>query len=364
MMNQSISPRQRVEAALLGETPDMVPFTAYTELFPRCAVERQLRNDGLCLVQRSPSVYSIESPNVVQEELHYAGPDSFEHIRTTIRTPVGTVSGVRRRVPVGSTSMDRVMNWTTWTEEFPFKGPEDYEPLEFAIRDRRYAPSYEDFVSMGEMMGEDAIMRAQIGYSPLLEIIVRLMGVERFSFEWLERRERVLRLYDALTEDRRKVYPLIARSPALITNYGGNVSPEVVGLERFERYVLPHYNEAAEVLHERGKLIGVHFDANVRLLAPGIARSKLDYIEAYTPAPASDLSLAEARAAWPGKVLWINFPSQLFLQSMAVVEETTRQYLRDTAPGDRFLISITEDMPSQRYQEGLLTIMRTLHAGL
>ena len=361
-MPQELSPRERVEAALLGAVPDMVPFTAYTEMLPRSAVERQLRHHGLCLVQRSPSVYTMDSPNVVQEQVHYQGPDGCGRIRTIIRTPVGTLDAVGKRMPTGTTPLGRVMGSTTWTEEYPFKCQADYEPLEFAIRDRTYSPDYEDFAAMGQMMGDDAIMRAQIGYSPLQEIIYRVMGIERFSIEWRYNRESVLRLYDALTEDRRKVYSIVAQSPALITNYGGNVSPEVVGTHRFDRYVLPHYNEAADVFHEHGKLLGVHFDANVRLLADGIAQSRLDYIEAYTPAPGSDMPLAEARQIWPDKVIWIHFPSQLFLQSDAAIEETTRQFIRDTVPGDRFLIGITEDMPAHRAQDGLLAIMRVLRA--
>jgi hypothetical protein len=361
-MTHPMSPRERVEAALRGERPDRIPFTAYTELLPRCAFERQLRNGGLCLVQRSPAVYRMDSPNVVHERLHHTGTDGVERLTTTVRTPVGTVTSESVRAPVGATPLDRVMNWTTWVKEHPFKGPADYDPLEYAIRDRRYAPNYEDFTAQGELMGEDAILRANIGYSPLQEIIYQLMGLERFAVEWRERRERVLQLYDALTEDRRKIYPIVAQSPALIANYGGNVSPEVVGPQRFERYILPHYDEAAEVLHRHGKLIGVHFDANVRLLAPGIARSKLDYVEAFTPAPGSDMTLAEARAAWPGKVLWIHFPSQVFLEPVPAIEETTRQFLRDTAPGDRFLIGITDDVPSHQMQEGLLAILRVVQS--
>ena len=66
----------------------------------------------------------------------------------------------------------------------------------------------------------------------------------------------------------------MADSPGWTFNYGGNVSPEVVGVKRFEELILPHYDEAAEVLHAKGKLIGCHFDANTKLLAPGIARTQ------------------------------------------------------------------------------------------
>ena len=210
-------------------------------------------------------------------------------------------------------------------------------------------------------MGDDAIMRANIGYEPLQEILYNLMGMETFAIEWAERRDRLLRLYEALVEDRRKVYPIVAESPARIANYGGNVSPEVMGLRRFEQYILPNYEEAAEPLHARGKLLGVHFDANCRLLAPGIARSSIDYVEAFTPAPDTDMTLAEARQAWPDKILWIDFPSSIHLESLDVIADMTRRLLREAAPCDRFLVGITEDVPAHRWRENYETILRILN---
>ena len=355
-----MSPRERVEAALLGGQPDMVPLTHYDTLFPRCAVERQLRNDGLCIVQRRPSVFTVDSPNVSREEVHFAGSDGRARIRTMIRTPAGTLSASRISVPIGDRPVDQVMSWTSWHEEYLFKGPPDYERLEFMIQDRRYSPNYEVFQAQADLMGDDVIMRAQIPYEPLQEIIIEYMGVEQFAVEWAERRERVLHLHEVMVADRRKIYPLVAKSPALIANYGGNVTPEIVGRGRFERLIVPCYNEAAEVMHAHGKLLGVHFDANVRALAPGIANSKLDYIEAFSPAPSSDMSLAEARAAWPDKILWINFPSVVHLEPVAAIEAMAYQLLREAAPGQRFLIGITEDVPADCWKASLQAIMRVL----
>jgi hypothetical protein len=139
-----------------------------------------------------------------------------------------------------------------------------------------------------------------------------------------------------------------------------------MGRERFERYVLPLWNEAAAILHEHGKLIGSHLDGNNRPWADLVAASDLDYVEAFTPAPDTDLTLAEALAAWPDKVLWINFPSSLHLASIESIEAATRETIRAAAPGDRFLLGITEDIPADRWQANMLAIARVIdeEAGL
>ncbi|MGI6209430.1 MAG: uroporphyrinogen decarboxylase family protein [Anaerolineae bacterium] len=345
-----MTPRERIEAALLGERPDVVPFTVYENKLPTSEAERRLRNEGLGIVMRTSAFRPVYS-ECTQEQVTFTGPDGVTYVRTIVKTPVGTL-----------TALDRPVGFTSWHEERLFKSPADYEPLEAMIADRNYVPTYERVARLQALMGGDGFVRVGIGYSPLQEIIYTLMGLEQFSIQWAENRDRVMRLYNLLTEDRRKIYPIVAGSPALAANYGGNVSPEVVGRERFETMILPHYDEASEVLHAQSKLLGVHFDANTGPLAPGIARSKMDYVEAFTPVPTCDMTVREAREAWPNKTLWINFPSSVHLESIQEIEDMTRRILREAAPGDRFLIGITEDVPEDRWQENFAAILRVVNS--
>ncbi|HUT33758.1 MAG TPA: hypothetical protein VNE39_09775 [Planctomycetota bacterium] len=341
------TPRRRVEMVLRQEVPDKTPLTMYQGMVPQCVVERQLRNDGLCIVHRC-GVVNTTRPNVTTESRRYT-EDGKERVRTLIHTPVGDL-----------TSLDQPAGFTSWKLERLFKRPEDYRPLLFLVNDQRHEPAYEAFAEAEAMLGEDFILRAGIGLTPLHEIMIHWMGHEAFAVEWAERRDEVLRLYDAMVEQQRRIYPLVAASPALHANYGGNEVPEVMGKERFERYVVPLYNEAAEVFHRHGKLVGAHLDGNNRLWAKAVAGSGLDYVEAFTPSPDTDMSATDALAAWPGKVLWINFPSSLHLASIEKIEATTRQVLREAAPGNRLIIGITEDIPDGRWQANMLAISRVI----
>lgn len=344
---QGITPRQRVEAVLRHGVPDKTPLTMYQNMIPQCAAERQLRNAGLCIVARS-SVVATHTPNVTRETHHYS-EDGQPRVRTVLHTPAGDL-----------TSLDQPAGFTTWHLERLFKRPEDYKTLLCMVNDQRHEPSYEAYAKAERTFGHDAIFRAGIALTPLHQIMVGWMGVETFAIEWAERQDEILTLYDALVEQHRKLYPLVAKSPALHANYGGNEVPEVMGLERFEKYVVPLYNEAGEVFHRHGKLLGAHLDGNNKLWAKAVADSALDYVEAFTPAPDTDLSVAEALAAWPDKVLWINFPSSLHLAAVETIEETTRQLIRAAAPGNRLIIGITEDIPPDRWQENMLAISRVI----
>jgi len=344
-----MTPRKRVEAVLHGDTPDQVPFTIYECMVPQGDVGQQLRKEGMCIVDRGHPVVHTRTPNVTYRSQNYT-QDGITYSRTDIHTPVGDLYSISR--PAG---------FTSWHIEKLFKGPEDYKPLLFIIQDEEYEPCYESFSKADAEAGEGVILRSSVGLTPLHQIMISWMGVETFSIEWAERRDEVLKLYDALVEQRRRLYPLVAKSPVLHLNYGGNETGQVMGRERFEKYVIPCYSEACEIMHKHGKLIGAHLDGNNKVWADLVAASGLDYIEAFTPAPDCDMTLKEALEAWPSKVLWINFPSSVHLRSNQDVELETIKLLRESAPGNRLIIGITEDIPPHRNKESLLTISKAIN---
>ena len=344
-----MTPRKRIEAVLRGKMPDRVPLTMYENKIPQCAVERQLRNEGLCIVHRT-SVFKTFMPNVETRTEGFS-IDGIPYIRTIMKTPVGEVS-----------ELSRPTDFTSWHVEKRLKRSEDYKVLKFMVEDQRFEEDYAAYLKREQALGEDFILRAAIGLTPLHQIMIHWMGLEVFAIEWAERRDEVLGLYEAMVKKQREVYRLVACSPASHANYGGNEVPEVMGLERFEKYCVPLYEEAAEELHKYGVLLGAHLDGNNKLWAHAVAASSLDYVEALTPPPDCDMSVREALDVWPDKFIWINFPSSVHVESIETIEEMTRQLLYEAAPGDRFIVGITEDIPTVRWQKNMLAISRVMLA--
>jgi len=340
-----MTPHDLVDCALRGGRSDRVPFTIYECMIPQCDTERVLRNRGMCIVNRM-SVFHTHRPNVLtRQHTWWEGRRRFT--RTEHETPVGTLS-----------SFVEDGGFTTWRHELLLKSPEDYAAIRYFLKDEHYEPDYAEFARAQKSGADDSICRSTFGLEPLQELISgNVMSMEHFCEEWMERRDEVLSLYEILVENRRKIYSIVAESPAGHVNYGGNVTPEIIGPKVFEEYYLPHYHEAAEVMHRHGKLIGCHFDANNLIIADAIARTPLDYIEAFTPAPDTDMTLAEARAAWPDKVLWINFPSSVHLESDEVVVQTACDLMDEAGRLEGMLVGITEDMPPERWEHSCLAIM-------
>lgn len=346
-----MTPRERVLAVMRGEEPDKIPLTMYENMIPQCAVERRLRDDGLCIVNRRVAACIRETPNCVTESHRYT-EDGSPRVRTVTRTPAGDVYTVSEPA-----------DFTSWTLEHLFKAPEDYSVLRYMVEDERYRPNYDEFARAERWMGTDVILRAGIGATPLHQIMIGWMGVETFAVEWAERRDEILALEKIMRAKRRDVYRILADSPITHANYGGNEVPEVMGRERFAQFCVPLYDECAEVFHEKGKLVGSHLDGNNKAWAHLVAASGLDYVEALTPTPDTDMTVREALDAWPGKFLWINFPSSLHLASIEKIKQTTREIIDAAAGTNRLIIGITEDIPKDRWQGNLLAISEVINEG-
>ncbi len=343
------TPKEAVEIALHGGFSGSVPFTIYEAKIPQCASERDLRNRGLCIVNRRIPVYKTISPNVKVTEFSY-WEDGKKLCRTSYETPLGTVSTLSE--PAG---------FTTWTHEKMFKSPEDYKILKFIANDQQFRPCYQNLTTAEQNAGGDIIFRSSLGLEPLQCFISgNMMGMQDFCYEWIDHRDEILAIASIIREKHHHIARLIADSPVGHANYGGNVVPEIIGKETFEQYYVPCYNEAADILHRKGKLLGCHFDANCRLLAQSIAESQLDYIEAFTPAPDTDLSLAEARAIWKNKVLWLNFPSSWHLCPDQEVRQKTHQLLGELQDFSGLIMGITEDIPPERHLNSCNAIMTGL----
>jgi len=346
-----MTPRERVLAVLRGERPDRVPFTIYEKKLPQCAVERRLRNEGVCIVNRRIPAYRIERPNCQTVQYRYT-ENGRRRIRNVVRTPLGELSTVHEEA-----------GFTQWQLERLFKDASDYPRLRCMVQDERVAPCYEEFAAAERWLGDDVILRPGIGPTPLHEIMIHWMGAEVFAVEWAERRDEILGLVRLMSEKHRERYRVLAEAPITHANYGGNEVPEVMGPPRFREFVVPLYDACAEFFHPRGKLLGAHLDGNNRAWADLVARSKLDYVEAFSPAPDTDMTLAEALDAWPDKIIWIHFPSSLMLASLEIIRGAARDFVRLARETNRVIIGITEDIPEDRWQQNLLAISEVINSG-
>lgn len=318
--------------ALRGELPDKVPFLS--DIFPaQGAAERTLRNRGMGLSGWIHAA-TYATPNVKTHSVHYRNEAGVNLIRTVHQTPFGEIS-----------SLVEPQGFTSWKHEYLFKTPNDYKPLLFLINDSVAQPRYPNMRALLDERGDDVLTVDFAGWSPMSDIIYHYMGTETFCYQWADNRDEVLKLYHAMLERQRPAFRISADSPVEVVIYDANVIPQIVGPANFTEYFLPVYEEVASLLHARGKLVGSHFDGDNSPFMDLIARTPFDFINAY------DISfsppLKDARKAWPGKVLWLNYPSAWHLRTPVEIARGAVQLITEAGPAG-LLIGITETVPSER----------------
>ncbi|MCM8786258.1 MAG: uroporphyrinogen decarboxylase family protein [Candidatus Omnitrophica bacterium] len=346
-----MEPKERVESVLKKKKPDKIPFTIYENKLPQCQVERILRNKGLCIVKRI-SVYKTVYPNLNFKNITYT-ENGITYTKSIIYTPFGELETTYRKT-------DQTEDFTTWKITHLFKTPDDYKKILFMIKDANHIPDYERFLKVEKECGSDIFIRGSISSTPLHQIMVDFMGIEKFAEEWAERRDEIENLYKVMAEKLRDIYRICANSPCFSFNFGGNETGNVMGRERFEKYVIPLYYEASDVLHKKGKVFGPHLDGNNRVWADLIAKAPIDYVEAFSPSPDTDMEFQDAYNLWKDKILWINFPSSLHLASEEKIKETVRKYIEIAKNDYRLIIGVTEDIPKERWQKNLLLISEVI----
>ena len=342
--------KTRILTAMTWGEPDRIPLTVYDWMLPRGTTERRLREAGVGLVVRLPGhCVQYREVKIVSREYQENGR---KLIRRTIKTPVGETWQTLEPDPAYETS--------NWIHEHFIKGPDDYRVMESYYRDMVFRDNFDAIREAQRRMGGDGIVMLRIAKSPVQEMLYQMMGLEQFAFDYQERRELFDALHATMVRRYEELYEFAAHSPAEILQLGDNIYSDVVGRERFQRYLMPEYEKITARLKGTGKLLAVHMDGNLKSLQADIAHAKFDIVEAITPPPMGDVSIREARASWPGKALWINFTSPMHIEPPDVIEAHTRALVAEAGTKRGFGISVTEDAPVAALESSLAVIARVL----
>jgi hypothetical protein len=342
--------KERILTAMTWGEPDRIPLTIYDWMLPRGTTERVLRDSGVGLITRLPA-HRVEQREVeiVTREYQERGR---KLLRRTIRTPVGDAWQ--------TLEPDAAYGTSNWIQEHFIKGPEDYRVMECYYQDAVYRDNSDVIRETQRRMGDDGIVLVRIAKSPIQEMLYQMMGLERFAFDYHERRDLFDSLHATMLRRYEELYDFAAGSPVEILQLGDNITSDMVGKERFRNYLMPEYRKVMTRLQGTGKKLAVHMDGNLRSLQREIGEAEFDIVEAMTPPPMGDVSVKEAREGWPGKALWINFTSSIHIEPPEVIAEHTRSLVEEAGTSRGFAISVTEDAPVEALEKSLAVISRVL----
>lgn len=367
--------KERILAVLRHEEPDLIPFTMYVETLNVAGLAlyepwRKLLDNGLSLHGAlAVQAHKVICPSTNMDIIHHyekvtswspvdilMAMNTPHEVTGKISTPAGNLS---LKAKLKSLDMSEMLPWFP-EDGYIIKGVEDYSALNYLIENAEYTPHYNDIKEFQMVLGDYGIVSAFVPKSPFQSMIM-LMGAKTLSLNFYMHQKEFDELYRNIYKKELEIYKIAAESPADAIWGPDNVTSLVTNPRFFEKYSLPFYNEVSEILHKHDKKYIVHMDGTLKSIGELIAKTKIDVIESFTAPPVGDFPINEARKIWKDKVIWANFPESVSLQGQSAVRKKTREMLTNAAPGDNFLMGISEGFPSAMHLfASVPTILKTI----
>jgi len=338
--------RERIDAFWSGERPDQIPFTIYWNEWRHTAGDpawAPLFAGGLGVTWYLRS-FATAVRGVDTEDRRYEAAGRAMR-RVTHRTPVGGIHAI----------------WESgWNTKYFLETPADYRVMTYIVRHTEFTPCYEAYQAQADALPPWGIAIPELWRTPLQQILVDFAGLENFCRHLAECEEEVRRLYAALLDNFRRVVEIVARGPGRYLSNLENFTADTLGPRRFAEFLLPVYEECFPALHAAGKIVGCHYDGRLASCRQAIARAPIDLIESLTPPPEGDLTLAEARAAWPGKLFWSNINVGCYELPPAELQALVLRRAAEAAPdGRRLAFEVSEQYPAN-WRQSLPVVLAAL----
>lgn len=338
--------RERMEAFWSGERPDQIPYTIYDWEWRHTADDpawQPLFAEGLGVTFHIPTVR--ETRNGVEDTTETWMEAGREHSCRTLRTPVGAIF---------ETFIDG------WRTKFLLETAEDYAVMTDVVRRTHIEPDYAPYLNQAATLPDYGVAMVNMHRTPLQVILVDFVGAGQFPYHLYDFQAEVAELYAALLVNFRRTVELVAAGPGHYVAVLENFTAEMLGPARYRDLLLPVYNELFPTLRGAGKIVGTHYDGRLASCRSLIAGAPIDLIESLTPPPEGDMTLAEARAAWPDKLFWSNLNIGCYGLPPEALRQLVLERVAQGAPdGRRLAFEVSEQFPAN-WRESMLTVLQAL----
>jgi len=252
-----------------------------------------------------------------------------------------------------------------WKQQHLIRSPEDYRIARRAFEDAEFTLDAAKYEQSETALGESGITLGQFGgfgelgftRTPFQVVQIDLAGLEQFSLDIAVETPQLLDLLDSMNEQLFELFRLSRRSSAVYLKLWENLSIETMGPRLYQKHLVPLYEKIFQTLEGSEKKLIVHYDGKLNSISDAVARLPFHGIDSLTPPPEGDMTIAQARAAWPEKFFWIHPTLSWDNLPMAALTERIRGAVREA--GSRFCFELSEEVPPN-WQQSVPRIIETL----
>lgn len=356
--------RERMMACYQRERVDHPACAIYTRYLPRGEMERAVRDEGMGVIDYVPPVSMMAPPwhmldgflsevkgANIRVEYRWEGHQRIE--RRLFETPKGTLySDIQQ--DLGGVGSEHIL-------KHYLQGPEDYAAMGYIAQNIRFRDNFPLVRARIQNMGQDGVVLGRLDRSPFQKLLIELSDPEQLFLDLYDDPEPIEALLGVMEARLLEAASMAMEGPMEVLWLPDNVTAEMTSPALFRKYCLPYYQKLTRMAHQAGKLILAHFDGKLTPLRDDIARAGFDGIESVSlPEMNGDMTLEEARTAFPGAAILPNFPANLSFERDERIAGWARA-LAEEAQGAPLMIQISEDLPPEQTGRVALALARALN---
>jgi len=329
-----ITMRDRMLAVLKGIEKDRIPFVIYDGMFPLEDLYKTLGKGHFGRLKWS-SVHKVIHPNCRFETQQFFVKGNKKQ-RIYLHTPIGSIYEERAFEPAFDSSS---------IQKHFIQEKKDYQILWYYLNDCQILEDYETFYQDQSSLGDEGIPLVAVERTPYQQLWIQWVGLQDLSYHFSDYSEEVEQTIDILIKRARKIFKIAESSPTILVDFPDNITSLAIGPKRFRQYCVPLYDELSDQLADRNIPVFVHMDGDLKVLWNDIANSKISGLDSFSPAPDNDTTVEDAVRMFPGKILYINFPSSIHLRPYDAVRAEAEYIIKKTQHTQKVQIQISENVP-------------------
>lgn len=245
-----------------------------------------------------------------------------------------------------------------WVTEFLVKNSEDLKVFAEIYSRAKVLHEPKTFLDYDALCAEQGMATASAPASPLQVLVNIYAGLENTVFLLADARNEFEEFNQIMHEKNLEVCRVIAESPAKVVISYENTSSSTTGPRYFQKYEAPCINDYTGIFKAAGKIHLIHMCGKLKNMP--LSMLDADGFVDISPPPPGNITPAEARKAWPGKVLLGGIDPISYLKGdQGQLEALVRQILESMAE-DRlgFILGSADATPKGTTLETLSFISR------
>jgi uroporphyrinogen-III decarboxylase len=301
-----MSSRERLRAALAGESTDRVPWSPCVDGYFLSSLPQEQKLDeaglhraiGSDALLRHVMVYTRSSPGLgpltrvtdnprIELRVERTGEGGR---RVFYETPVGTLTEEFRANPQSPN--------IPWFLKRKLETIEDVKIYLYALETARCEPHPDPFQRAVARLGDDGLVTTSGPASPMETLINIEMGVEAVTYALRDHPDVMEECFSQMHEFHLRAYRIIAESPAEVVIGYENTSTTLTSPANYRRYDLRHCNDYAAICRAAGKTYLTHMCGRLSGFAESLSLGQQDGFIDIAPAPTGDVRMGEAKRTW------------------------------------------------------------------